>query len=37
MDPEAGLGALPYVPGTGRPVPEAEPGLVKRWHAGEAN
>ncbi|UUU25108.1 cytochrome P450 [Streptomyces sp. DSM 40750] len=34
MDPEAGLGALPYVPGTGRPVPEAEPGLVKRWHAG---
>ncbi|UUU30698.1 cytochrome P450 [Streptomyces sp. CA-210063] len=34
MDTEAGLGALPHVPGTGRPVPEAEPGLVKRWHAG---
>ncbi|KMS76416.1 cytochrome P450 [Streptomyces viridochromogenes] len=33
MDTEAGLGALPDVPGTERPVPEAEPGLVQRWHA----
>ncbi|MEV2193187.1 cytochrome P450 [Streptomyces phaeochromogenes] len=33
MDTEAAPGSLPYVPGTGRPVPEAEPGLVKRWHA----
>ncbi len=33
MNPEAGLGSLPYVPGTQRPVPEAEPGLVQRWHA----
>ncbi|EST31678.1 cytochrome P450 [Streptomyces roseochromogenus] len=31
MDTEAGPGSLPYVPGTGRPVPEAEPGLVERW------
>ncbi|OLZ70948.1 cytochrome P450 [Streptomyces sp. IMTB 2501] len=33
MDTEAGLGSLPYVPGTGRPVPEAEPGLVERWRS----
>ncbi|WP_369364861.1 cytochrome P450 [Streptomyces sp. CG4] len=33
MDTEAGPGSLPYVPGTGRPVPEAEPGLVERWRA----
>ncbi|MFE7278715.1 cytochrome P450 [Streptomyces sp. NPDC057623] len=33
MDTEAGPGALPHVPGTERPVPEVEPGLVKRWHA----
>ncbi|MGW1050074.1 cytochrome P450 [Streptomyces sp. NPDC002521] len=31
MDTEAGPGSLPYAPGTGRPVPEAEPGLVERW------
>ncbi|MEU1409368.1 cytochrome P450 [Streptomyces sp. NPDC005728] len=34
MDIEAGLGSLSYVPGTGRPVPEAEPGLVERWRSG---
>lgn len=34
MDPQAGLGSLPSVHGTVRPVPEAEPGLVRRWHAG---
>ena len=33
MDTQAGHGSLPHVPGTGRPVPEAEPGLVKQWHA----
>ncbi|MGW1283868.1 cytochrome P450 [Streptomyces sp. NPDC002586] len=33
MDTEAGPGSLPYAPGTGRPVPEAEPGLVERWRA----
>ncbi|MFH0518412.1 cytochrome P450 [Streptomyces sp. M41] len=41
METEAGLGSLPSlpgadvtdVPGTERPVPEAGPGLVKRWHA----
>ncbi|WP_416981816.1 cytochrome P450 [Streptomyces sp. T028] len=33
MDSEAGLRPLSYVPGTGRPVPEADPGLVARWHA----
>ncbi|WP_149825299.1 cytochrome P450 [Streptomyces tailanensis] len=34
MDTQAGShGSLPHVPGTGRPVPEAEPGLVKGWHA----
>ncbi|GHH86716.1 cytochrome P450 [Streptomyces capitiformicae] len=32
-DTRAGHGSLPHVPGTGRPVPEAEPGLVKQWHA----
>lgn len=37
MDTEAGPGSLPYLPGTGRPIPEAEPGLVERWHSGEAN
>ncbi|MFD3930207.1 cytochrome P450 [Streptomyces sp. NPDC058614] len=34
MDTEAGPGSLPYLPGTGRPIPEAEPGLVERWHSG---
>jgi cytochrome P450 len=34
MDPEASPGSLPYGQGTGRPVPEAEPGLVERWRAG---
>ncbi|MFJ8671923.1 cytochrome P450 [Streptomyces sp. NPDC093589] len=34
MDTEAGLDSLPHVPGTRRPVPEAEPGLVERWRAG---
>ncbi|MER6382788.1 cytochrome P450 [Streptomyces sp. NPDC001250] len=33
MDTEAGPGSLPYAPGTGRAVPEAEPGLVERWRA----
>ncbi|MEV6116900.1 cytochrome P450 [Streptomyces sp. NPDC052109] len=33
MDIEAGSGALPYAPGSGRPVPEAEPALVGRWRA----
>ncbi|GHI04388.1 cytochrome P450 [Streptomyces cellostaticus] len=34
MDIEAGLGSLPSVPGAGRPIPEAEPGLVERWRSG---
>lgn len=34
MDTEASLGSLPYVPGTGRPVPEAEPELVEQWRSG---
>lgn len=34
MDTEAGLGALPPLPGTERPVPEIEPGLVQRWRSG---
>lgn len=34
MDTEAGLGALPHVPGAGGPVPEAEPGIVARWRSG---
>lgn len=34
MDIDAGLGALPHVPGPERPVPEAEPGLVERWRSG---
>lgn len=33
MDTEAGLGSLPYAPGAGRPIPEAEPGLVERWRS----
>ncbi|MFI6492325.1 cytochrome P450 [Streptomyces sp. NPDC050564] len=33
MDIEASPGSLPYVPGTGRPVPEAEPGLVESWRS----
>ncbi|TJZ59062.1 cytochrome P450 [Streptomyces piniterrae] len=33
MATEASLGALPHPPGTGRPVPEAEPALVERWHS----
>ncbi|MFI6937250.1 cytochrome P450 [Streptomyces sp. NPDC050287] len=34
MDTEAGPGPVPYVPGTGRPAPEADPGLVARWRSG---
>ncbi|MFG2369310.1 cytochrome P450 [Streptomyces mirabilis] len=34
MDTEASLGSLPYVPGTRRPVPEAEPEVVERWRSG---
>ncbi|MGW1956900.1 cytochrome P450 [Streptomyces sp. NPDC001920] len=34
MDTEAGLGSLPHAPATRRPVPEAEPGLVRSWQAG---
>ncbi|MGW4994617.1 cytochrome P450 [Streptomyces mirabilis] len=34
MDTEASLGSPPYVPGTGRPVPEAEPELVEQWRSG---
>ncbi|MCT2589024.1 cytochrome P450 [Streptomyces sp. N2-109] len=34
MDTEASHGSLPYVSGTGRPVPEVEPELVERWRAG---
>ncbi|MGW1055804.1 cytochrome P450 [Streptomyces sp. NPDC001118] len=34
MDIEAGTGSLGHVPGTTRPVPEAEPALVERWRAG---
>lgn len=33
MDNTTGLHPLPYLPGAGRPVPEADPGLVARWHA----
>ena len=33
MDTDAGLGSLPHVPGAGRPVPEAGPGLVERWRS----
>ncbi|MEU6776884.1 cytochrome P450 [Streptomyces sp. NPDC046759] len=33
MDLEAGPGSLPRVPGTGRPVPEAESALVERWRS----
>ncbi|WP_405794538.1 cytochrome P450 [Streptomyces sp. NBC_01506] len=34
MDPEATPAPLAAVPATGRPLPEAEPGLVRRWRAG---
>ncbi|WP_128430978.1 cytochrome P450 [Streptomyces cyaneus] len=34
MESEAGLASAPGVPGTGRPVPEVEPGLVQRWRSG---
>ncbi|WP_405611876.1 cytochrome P450 [Streptomyces sp. NBC_01508] len=34
MDPEVSPGPLPPAPGTGRPVPEADPGLVRRWRSG---
>ncbi|MFE0252267.1 cytochrome P450 [Streptomyces sp. NPDC059010] len=33
MDAEAGLDAPSQVPATERPVPMADPGLVKRWHS----
>ncbi|MER5433486.1 cytochrome P450 [Streptomyces sp. NPDC002588] len=34
MDTETGPGSLPHAPGPGRPLPEAEPGLVERWRSG---
>ncbi|MFF4546800.1 cytochrome P450 [Streptomyces sp. NPDC001406] len=34
MESEASPRPVPYVPGTGRPVPEAGPGLVERWRSG---
>ncbi|WP_225821768.1 cytochrome P450 [Streptomyces naphthomycinicus] len=34
MDTETSPGSAADVPGTGRPVPEADPGLVRRWRAG---
>ncbi|MEV0374003.1 cytochrome P450 [Streptomyces sp. NPDC050636] len=34
MATEASLGPVPHAPGTGRPVPEAEPALVERWRSG---
>ena len=34
MDTEAGRGSFPSPPGTGLPIPEAEPGLVERWRSG---
>ncbi|MFG2137855.1 cytochrome P450 [Streptomyces sp. NPDC048650] len=34
MATEASVGPLPDVPGTGRPVPRAEPALVERWRSG---
>ncbi|MFE7928225.1 cytochrome P450 [Streptomyces sp. NPDC057456] len=33
MESEAGHGSLSVDSGTGRPVPEAEPGLVERWRS----
>ncbi|MFF5015288.1 cytochrome P450 [Streptomyces sp. NPDC001165] len=33
MDTEASPDSLARLPGTGRPVPEADPGLVERWHS----
>ncbi|WP_240512976.1 cytochrome P450, partial [Streptomyces griseoruber] len=33
MDSEASLSPPSCVPGTGQPVPEADPGLVARWRA----
>ncbi|MFE2101221.1 cytochrome P450 [Streptomyces sp. NPDC059468] len=33
METEASPDTLPRLPGTGRPVPEAEPGLVERWRS----
>ncbi|MFJ9865857.1 cytochrome P450 [Streptomyces sp. NPDC101165] len=34
MDTETSPDSLAHLPGTGRPVPEAEPGLVERWRSG---
>lgn len=34
MEPEATPDTLTHAPGTGRPVPEAEPELVRRWRSG---
>ncbi|MFF8730452.1 cytochrome P450 [Streptomyces sp. NPDC015171] len=34
MDTEASRDRVPTVPGTGRPVPEADPALVERWRSG---
>src|SRR5690349_4418096 len=34
MDTAASPGSLPYLPGSGRPDPEAEPELVERWRSG---
>ncbi|MFE6177159.1 cytochrome P450 [Streptomyces sp. NPDC056464] len=33
MDTEAAPGSLPHTPGTPRPVPEADPELLKRWRS----
>lgn len=33
MEPETTAAPLAHVPGTARPVPEAEPELVRRWRA----
>ncbi|MGW1780765.1 cytochrome P450 [Streptomyces sp. NPDC002143] len=35
MDTEAGPGSLAPAPGTGRPLPEADPALVAGWRSGE--
>ncbi|MET7654490.1 MULTISPECIES: cytochrome P450 [unclassified Streptomyces] len=34
MGPEAGLSSVSHVPAGRRPVPEAEPALVRRWRSG---
>lgn len=37
MEPEATADPLTHVPGTGRPVPEAEPELLRRWRSEGVN